>query len=145
MRGFLIIYASSCATLAIQTRMSVTISHTTRTYPTLPFKAMKEAILGATYELSLTFVGEKRAQTLNKQYRNKEYIPNVLSFPLNTQTGEIYITPKVAEKEAYRFSLSPKGYIGYLFIHGLLHLKGYPHGATMDRLEKKYCTLFKLK
>jgi probable rRNA maturation factor len=106
---------------------------------------MKEAILGIKYELSLTFVGETRAQSLNKQYRNKEYVPNVLSFPLDTQAGEIYITPKVAEKEAHKFSLSPKGYIGYLFIHGLLHLKGYPHGATMDRLEKKYCALYKLK
>lgn len=120
------------------------VSHTSRTYPKLPYEEMKNAILGKKYELSLTFVGRKRAQTLNKAYRGATYIPNVLSFPLDTQVGEIYITPSVAEKEAGKFSLSPHGYIGYLFIHGLLHLKGYPHGATMERAEKKYLDHFNL-
>jgi probable rRNA maturation factor len=106
---------------------------------------MKDVILGKKYTLSLTFIGATRAQKLNKTYRNAEYIPNVLSFPLDKHVGEIYIAPSVAEKEASKFSLSTRGYVGYLFIHGLLHLKGYPHGATMERAEKKYSTLFKLK
>ena len=106
---------------------------------------MKNAILGKNYTLSLTFVGSTRARVLNKTYRNATYVPNVLSFPLTTDTGEIYIAPSVAEREAHKFSLSSTGYTGYLFIHGLLHLKGYPHGATMEKAEKKYSALFKLK
>ncbi len=121
------------------------VSHSVRSYPSLPYEEMKDVILGKKYTLSLTFVGATRAQKLNKTYRNAEYIPNVLSFPLDKNVGEIYITPSVAEREAPKFSLSPRGYVGYLFIHGLLHLKGYPHGATMERAEKKYSTLFKLK
>lgn len=121
------------------------VSHSARTFPILPYEEMKNAILGKKYELSLVFIGKVRAQTLNKTHRNATYTPNVLSFPLDTHIGEIYITPSIALKEAHKFSLSPKGYIGYLFIHGLLHLKGYPHGATMERAEKKYSTLFKLK
>ncbi len=125
--------------------MSTTISHTTRSYPTLPYAEMKDAILGKSYMLSLTFVGERKAQSLNKQYRNAAYVPNVLSFPLTKEMGEIFITPKVAAKEAHKYDMTPKGYIGYLFIHGLLHLKGYPHGDTMEKLEKKFTTQFKLK
>ena len=120
------------------------VSHSTRAYPSLPYEEIKNDILGKQYALSLTFVGKTRAQALNKKYRNATYVPNVLSFPLDKHAGEIYIAPSVAEKEAHKFALSPKGYVGYLFIHGLLHLKGYPHGATMDRAEKKYVARYKL-
>jgi len=30
----------------------------------------------------------------------------------------------------------------YLFIHGLLHLKGFEHSSTMEKEEKKYMRLF---
>lgn len=121
------------------------VSHSARVFPNLPYEEMKNAILGKKYELSLTFIGKVRAKQLNMIYRHATYVPNVLSFPLDTHVGEIYITPSVALKESPKFGLSPKGYIGYLFIHGLLHLKGYPHGATMEKAEKKYSALFKLK
>lgn len=125
--------------------MSLSISHSTRTFPKLAYEDVKNAVLGKSYSLSLIFVGAKRARDLNKKYRNGEYVPNVLSFPLTKDTGEIYITPIIAKTEAKKYRMTPNGYIGFLFIHGLLHLKGYPHGATMERLEKKYCGLYKLK
>lgn len=125
--------------------MSVTISHSARAFPKLPYEAMKDAVLGKSYTLSLIFVGEARAQALNKAHRNATYVPNVLSFPLADTVGEIYITPLVARREAKKYNLTPPGYIGYLFIHGLLHLKGYPHGDTMDKAEKKFMAQFKLK
>lgn len=122
-----------------------TTSSTVRAYPAnLPFSAIKQAILGAKYELSLTFVGEKRAASLNKAYRQKTYSPNVLSFPLTETAGEIFITPAVAKREAAKFDLTPNGYIAYLFIHGCLHLKGYDHGDTMDKLERKYLKAFNI-
>lgn len=123
----------------------VHISKSARAFPTLPYEAMKNAVLGKGYELSLTFIGATRAQRLNKKHRNASYVPNVLSFPLSKVVGEIYIAPCVAKREAKKFSLTPKGYIGYLFIHGLLHLKGYPHGDTMEKAEKKYCAQFSLR
>jgi probable rRNA maturation factor len=125
--------------------MSTTISHTTKSFPQLPYAEMKDAVLGKKYTLSLSFIGKIRAQALNKEYRKATYVPNVLSFPLHDDTGEIYITPSIAKREASKFELTEKGYIGYLFIHGLLHLKGYPHGDTMDKAEKKFMTLFNLK
>lgn len=124
--------------------MDVHIAHTVKSYPRLPYQEIKDSVLGTQYTLSLIFVGEARARALNTKYRNATYIPNVLSFPLDKKTGEIYITPRMAHKESKKFNMTPRGYIGFLFIHGLLHLKGYPHGATMEKAEKKYCMHYKL-
>ena len=125
--------------------MSISICSTAKKYPELPYEEIKKAILGNKYSLSLTFVGSKRAQELNQIYRNKSYSPNVLSFPLDEQNGEIFITPVVAKREAKKFSMTPNGYIGYLFIHGCLHLKGLDHSDEMDKQEKKYLKKFDLE
>lgn len=122
-----------------------TITSTVRGYSTdVPFVAIKQAILGAKYDLSLAFVGERRAASLNQAYRNKTYSPNVLSFPLTEKAGEIFICPNVAKKEASKYDLTPDGYIAYLFIHGCLHLKGYDHSEAMDKLERKYLKAFNI-
>lgn len=122
--------------------MTFHLSHTTRTYPRLPYVEVKDMILGKKYELSLTFVGETRGRAINKSSRNKSYTPNVLSFPLTKEAGEIYITPAIAKREARRFGHSYKVHTLYLFIHGLLHLKGYDHGDVMEKLEEKYLRHF---
>lgn len=118
------------------------LEHTTRSYPRIPYEQMKNGILGASYALSLVFIGTHRAQALNYTSRKKTYVPNVLSFPLDKTHGEIFITPTVARKEARRQGMTTKGYTGLLFIHALLHLKGMRHGDTMDRLERKYCAQY---
>jgi len=125
--------------------MSLSIAQSAKTYPKLPYEDIKNTILGKKYLVTLTFIGKHRARILNMQYRKASYVPNVLSFPLDQNVGEIYITPLIARTESKKYGMTPNGYIGFLFIHGLLHLKGHPHGATMDRLEKKYVALFKLK
>ena len=126
--------------------MSLTISHTAKTYPKrLPYADIAKTILGAKYDVSLVFVGADRAQAINQATRGKSYVPNVLSFPLIDSAGEIYICPVVAKKEASKFNLTPNGYIGYLFIHGCLHLKGLDHGEQMDKLETKYVKQFNLQ
>lgn len=123
----------------------VIVSSSARSHPKLPYGEMADAVLGKSYALSLTFVGAKRAKDLNRKHRKATYVPNVLSFPLTDTAGEIYISPVVAKREASKFHMTERGYVGFLFIHGLLHLKGHLHGATMEKVEKKYCTYFKLK
>ncbi len=115
-----------------------TIAH----YPDFPYEAMKDAILGKSYTLSVAFVGTAQAQKLNVAYRKKTYVPNVLSFPLDEKNGEIVICPKIAYPEAKDFNLSKDGYIAFLFIHGLLHLKGHDHGDTMEQLERRFVKRF---
>ena len=124
--------------------MSLAITATIKKYPKHTYVDMADRILGKRYDLSLVFIGKTRAATLNQQYRNKSYSPNVLSFPLDEKTGEIFICPQVAAREAAKYDLSPKNYVAFLFIHGCLHLKGLDHGDTMDKLEQKWIKHFKL-
>lgn len=120
------------------------INSTIATYPKHNYAAIKEAILGKRYELSLVFIGKIRAATLNKTYRGKTYVPNVLSFPLTETAGEIFICPQVAKREAASHHLTPHNYSAYLFIHGCLHLKGMQHSDAMETAEQKHLKKFNL-
>ena len=121
-----------------------TLTHTTN-FPTHPYEAMKDAILGKRYTLELFIVGQKRAITINQKSRQKSYAPNVLSFPYTDTHGEIVLCPEVAKKEAAPYGMSYEGYFAFLYIHGLLHLKGYDHGEEMEKLEKKFIAKYNLK
>jgi probable rRNA maturation factor len=123
---------------------SFTLNSTIANYPKYPYQEIKEAILGKKYQLSLAFVGTKRARAINLQSRNKDYSPNVLSFPLDENMGEIFICPEVAYGKAKDYGFSKDGYIAFLFIHGLLHLKGYDHSDKMEGLEKRYIKRFSI-
>ncbi len=121
------------------------ISSSVQSYPEHPYTQMKDTILGKKYTLSLAFIGDTQAQKLNREHRKKSYVPNVLSFPLTENQGEIFIAPSVAKKEAKKFNMTVDGYIGFLFIHALLHLKGLDHGDTMEKAEQKYCKKYTLQ
>jgi probable rRNA maturation factor len=106
----------------------VALTNTTRgRLPRLPFDRIKNKVLGEKYELSLVFCGNERSRTLNRAYRGKDHPTNVLSFTLSKDSGEMFINLRRL-----------KGFsVGNLFIHGLFHLKGLDHGATMERAEEK--------
>lgn len=114
---------------------------TRSTTPVFPFTEALEKVLPG-WEVSLVFVGETRAKNLNASLRNKDYIPNVLSFEVGKKSGEIIICPSVARKQASSYNLTYTHMVGFLFIHGLLHLKGVSHGATMDKKERDLLTIF---
>lgn len=115
---------------------SLDIKNFTRsTPPRFPFaRALEEVLPG--WEMSLVFAGETRARSLNIKLRRKDYIPNVLSYLSGKKSGEIIICPNVAKKQAPSYDLTYPHMVGFLFIHGLLHLKGMQHGATMDKQER---------
>jgi probable rRNA maturation factor len=110
---------------------------TKSTPPCVPFASIKNAVLGKKYTLSLVFIGEKKSQELNNSYRQKNKPTNILSFPLDKQNGEIFITLKLAKKEAPLFDRRPDNFVAFLLIHGLMHLKGMEHGSTMEEAEKR--------
>ena len=125
--------------------MALTVVTKTKTAPRHPYEAIAKSVVGESYDLTLVFIGEKRARALNRNHRGGTYVANVLSFPLSAHAGEIYIAPKTADREAKKFHMTPNNYVAYLFIHGLLHLKGYHHGDTMEKVEKKYIAQYRLK
>lgn len=122
---------------------NISVMNTTRgTIPTVPLIALKDRVLGKRYELSLVFIGDKRSQTLNKAHKHKDKPASVLSFPLEHDIGEMFINLPLAKRRAKKFGMTYTQLVTYLFIHGLLHLKGLDHGSTMDRSEKKLCREF---
>ncbi|MFA6278495.1 MAG: rRNA maturation RNase YbeY [Candidatus Paceibacterota bacterium] len=94
------------------------------------------------WDISLVFVGPKQAQELNKKLRDKTYIPNVLSYTVGEKSGEIFICPSEADKQASDFKLPASSFLLLLFIHGLLHIKGMAHGATMEACEQKLLSFY---
>jgi rRNA maturation RNase YbeY len=110
--------------------------------PRLPFADMKNKALGADYELELIFVGPKEMHHINLTTRGKDKPTNILSFPLDTTSGQIFICPSYAKKEAPDFDRPFDNYLAFLFIHGLIHLKGYDHGSTMENEERKIRAAF---
>lgn len=103
--------------------------------PSLPFVKMKNAALGKNYELSLVCIGNTASRRLNKAYRGKDAPANILAFPLSKTEGEIFIDLKKARADAPLFARAYSNFVGFLFIHGLLHLKGFDHGSNMERKE----------
>lgn len=101
------------------------------------FAHIAEKMLGKKFDLSLVFVGNALSKRLNTTYREKHKSTNVLAFPLSKNSGEIYINIPLARKEAKKFESTPLSHIHFLFVHGLLHLKGYDHGPAMERLEQQ--------
>ncbi len=110
--------------------------------PDIPFLAIKEKILGKSYSLTIIFCTPKESQEKNKAYRDKNYPTNILSFPLDKNEGEIYISLATARADAKNFDMTYEKFLHLLIIHGILHLKGHDHSSTMEKLEDSYLNKF---
>jgi probable rRNA maturation factor len=128
--------------MAILETKNLTVIRKNGTLPNVPFLEIKDKILGRTYDLTVTFCTPKESQERNKTYRDKDYPTNILSFPLDERTGEIYICLSIARRDAKKFDMTYDQFLHLLVIHGCLHLKGHDHGSTMDSLEEKHLKQF---
>lgn len=76
----------------------------------------------------VTFTGGKKIRGLNLRFRGIDKVTDVLSFPMNEKfLGDIVICRAAAKKQAQKYGHSLEREIGFLFVHGLLHLLGYSH------------------
>ncbi|MBH9581183.1 rRNA maturation RNase YbeY [Staphylococcus felis] len=104
----------------------------------LNFAKTKEGI-SEDAELSVTFVDEEEIQAINKEYRNKDRVTDVISFAFEEQEelfegvdlprvlGDIIICTDVAKAQANEYNHSFERELGFLALHGFLHLLGYDH------------------
>ncbi len=124
--------------------MSTLTVHKTirKRHSSVSFANIANTILPKNYDLSLVLIGDTLGRKLNKEHKNRDYPTNVLSFPLEKLSGEIFINVRRAERDADKFGHSKAKHLAYLFIHGCLHLAGYDHGSIMDKLELKYLKKF---
>ena len=128
--------------MALLEHTNLTIIRKNGTLPDIPYKEIKEALLGKKYVLTLIFCTLQESKERNKTYRDKDYPTNILSFPLDTQEGEIYISLATTRRDAKKFDMSYHKFLHLLLVHGCLHLKGHDHGSTMEALEEKHLNKF---
>ena len=120
------------------------VNSTQAKLPRLAFADMKNAALGKEYTLTIAIVSSAHIKKLNLQFRNINKPTDILSFPLSKTEGEIYINLAESKNEAIKFDRTYENFLAFLFIHGLVHLKGFDHGSTMERIEIKLRKKFKV-
>ena len=98
------------------------------------FSLLKDKVLGKTYDLSVAFLLPAEMRKVTKRTKKQDKVSNVLAFTLSKTSGEILICRKAAAPYT----------VPYLFIHGLLHLKGLKHGARMESAEQQLLARFSL-
>lgn len=95
----------------------------------------------AEQELSVVFGNDRMLQGLNRIYRQKDRPTNVLAFPQASPVGraeggllgDIVVSLPIATQEAAALQQSLEERVGYLLLHGLLHLLGHDHEAPRQR------------
>lgn len=95
-------------------------------------------------ELSIRIVDGDEGRALNKQYRDKDYATNVLSFAAELPAGidlpllgDLAICAPVVRREAARQGKRPHDHWAHMTVHGVLHLLGFDHiiDAEAERME----------
>lgn len=98
---------------------------------------------------TIVFVSDAAIRRLNRQFRGKDEVTDVLSFPSEaelfedekqSQLGEVVISLQRAAVQARQNGLTFSNEVEQLILHGLLHLCGYDHesdNGEMHRLELK--------
>ncbi|MCK0471565.1 rRNA maturation RNase YbeY [Halalkalibacter sp. APA_J-10(15)] len=101
-------------------------------------------------EVSVTFVDEGQIQQINAQYRNKDHPTDVISFALNEESeeevrvigdglpnmlGDIIISVSHIQRQADEYNHSFERELGFLTVHGMLHLLGYDHITEAEEKE----------
>ncbi|PWW26538.1 putative rRNA maturation factor [Cytobacillus oceanisediminis] len=110
------------------------------------FAASKEGIEPDS-EVSVTFVTNDRIQEINREYRDKDRPTDVISFAMEELgegevelvgaemprvLGDIIISVAKAQEQAEEYGHSFMRELGFLAVHGFLHLLGYDHENAED-------------
>lgn len=120
--------------------------------PGLPTNTELRRWLAAALEqsaaITVRFVGAAEGRRLNREYRDKDYATNVLSFGYGSPgrgqalAGDIVLCAPVVRREARAQGKTLAAHVAHLTVHGALHLQGHDHqkpraAARMEALEKR--------
>ena len=90
--------------------------------------------------LTILLSNNKNIKKLNKKFRNKNKVTDVLSFPSEKKInikkspyiGDIIVSYEFVNKPKFLSALEFKNKVAKIFIHGFLHLLGYDHIKLKD-------------
>lgn len=91
--------------------------------------------------LSIALVRQEKIKELNKKYRRKNRVTDVLSFSESKKPkfgeglGEVVICPSQVKKDAKKYGLTFGKELARVLVHGVLHLLGYDHEKGKKRAE----------
>lgn len=104
-----------------------------------------------TYEVSLVICDDEEIKNLNNDYRSKDKVTDVLSFPVHDslrpesrdeflfgpilEIGDIFICDSVTKLQAKEFKITYEQELLHLLVHGFLHLVGFDH--ELGEIEEK--------
>ena len=136
------------ATTSRRLNLSVQYACNTDGVPSRPqFRAWARAALNADGmrggQITLRLVDAEEGQSLNRDYRGKDYATNVLSFPYEIEPvviGDLAICHPVVAREAAEQGKTLEAHYAHLVVHGVLHLQGYDHEtgeADAEEMEDK--------
>ena len=94
--------------------------------------------------LSVSFVSADEIRALNRDYRGKDAVTDVLSFPQfdpyeymqdwdEVSLGDVVICEERAKQQAEEFGHSYERELIYLFVHSCFHLLGYDHETEEEK------------
>lgn len=103
-------------------------------------------------ECAVTLVDNEAIRVINRDYRGKDMPTDVISFALDDEDsdvhmaipvdesfahhiGDIIISTERAKEQAQDYGHSFERELGFLAVHGFLHLKGYDHMTPDDEEE----------
>jgi probable rRNA maturation factor len=89
-------------------------------------------------DLSVAIVSDRRMRALNRQFRGKDKVTDVLSFPAESRgfMGDIVIAAGMSMRQAREAGHSAQTEVRVLALHGLLHLLGYDHESDDGKMAR---------
>lgn len=89
------------------------------------------------HEMNIVFLDKDQIQEMNRTYRNIDKVTDVISFPDQDENyiGDIFICLDRAKEQAVDYGHSIEREIGFLAVHGYLHLLGYDHHTVAEEKE----------
>lgn len=106
--------------------------------------ALRGAHRRSATEVSIRIVDIDEGLQLNRDYRQRAYATNVLSFPVELPAGvrsaligDLVICADVVAREAREQGKPLRNHYAHMTIHGILHLLGHDHetDAEAERME----------
>lgn len=98
-------------------------------------------------EFAVVIVGDRKIRSLNRQYRDRDVVTDVLSFGYDEgegeydvdadadiirQLGDVVICLPQVKRQAKRKGMAVRAEFALMVVHGTLHLLGYDHETIAE-------------
>ncbi|MBK7003658.1 MAG: rRNA maturation RNase YbeY [Rhodoferax sp.] len=90
-------------------------------------------------EITVRIVDQQEGQVLNRDYRQKDYATNVLTFDYTrapVACADLVLCAPVVVREAHEQHKTLQAHYAHLIVHGTLHAQGWDHETNAADAQK---------